>query len=187
MHRALIVDDVAAEREIVGKELSGVGFAIEIAVDVDEASSLFERTRLDLVVVDHRQPGIDAIDLVRRLRRVSDVPIVVLAALPSIDDCERAIRAGADRFLRLRGGVEDLGSAARALLTERTRSTRAGETVTREEARAMGQRELRSLLQRLLIECRGNIAEIARRMNRDRSTIRYHLRRLNLLDRDPGD
>jgi DNA-binding response OmpR family regulator len=182
MDRALIVDDVAAEREIVGKELSRVGFAIDIAVDADEASSLFERTRLDLVVADHRQPGIDAIDLVRRLRRVSDVPIVVRASLPSIDDCERAMRAGADRFLRSKGGVEELGKAARALLTDRSRSARAGKIVTREEARAMGQRELRSLLQRLLIECRGNIAEIARRMDRDRSTIRYHLRRLNMLD-----
>jgi len=182
MDRALIVDDVAAVREIVGKELCGAGFAIEVAVDVEEASDVRGRIRLDLVVAGHRQPGIDAIDLVRRFRSVSDVPIVVLAAVPSIDDCEQAMRAGADRFLRLGGDVKALGNAARELLRERSQSTRAGETVTREEARAIAQHELRTLLQRLLIECRGNIAEIARRMNRDRSTIRYHLRRLDMLD-----
>jgi DNA-binding NtrC family response regulator len=183
MDRALIVDDIAAGREIVGKVLCDAGFSIEIAVDANDASELFERVKFDLVVADHRPPGVDAIDLVRRIRRVSDAPIVVLAAIPSIDDCEQAIRAGADRFLRLSNDVERLGNVAREILTVQSGRSRAdGTVVTREEARAIGQRELRSLLQRLLIECRGNIAEIARRMNRDRSTIRYHLRRMDMLE-----
>ena len=182
MDRALIVDDVAAGREIVGKELCGAGFSIEVAVDAEEASDVLRSMRLDLVVAGHRQPGIGAIDLVRRFRRASDVPIVVLAVVPSIADCEQAMRAGADRFLRFGANLKELGNAARELLTERSQPNRAGETVTRAEARAIAQRELRKLLQRLLIECHGNIAEIARRMNRDRSTIRYHLRRLDMLE-----
>jgi len=182
MDRALIVDDVAAGREIAGKELSKAGFVVETETCTDAALEFLRGERLDLVVASHRQPGIDAIEFIRRLRKVSDVPIVVLAAVPSIEDCEMAMRVGADRFLRLGVGVARLGEVARQLLVlPISRSGAIGE-LTREEARALGQNELRSLLQRLVVECRGNIAEIARRMNRDRSTVRYHLRRMDMLD-----
>ena len=54
--------------------------------------------------------------------------------------------------------------------------------ITAAEARRLREHELFERLERLLIETRGNIAEIGRRMGRDRSTIRYHLRRFGMLD-----
>lgn len=182
MNRVLIVDDIAAGREIVSKELSHSGFLVDLAASADEALTILGTEQFDLVVADHRKPGIDAIDLIRCVRRTSDVAMIVLAASPSIQDCEQAMRAGADRFLRIHGDVERLGDVAHELLTDTSVRRRVGGRLTREQARALGQRELHTVLQRLVIECRGNIAEIARRMNRDRSTIRYHLRRLDLLE-----
>jgi len=53
--------------------------------------------------------------------------------------------------------------------------------MTAAEARHLRERELFDRLERLLIETRGNIAEMGRRMGKDRSTIRYHLRRFGML------
>jgi predicted transcriptional regulator len=72
---------------------------------------------------------------------------------------------------------------ARDLLASERLRKPVARAITTEEARAMRHQELRGLLQRLVVDCRGNIAEIARRMDRDRSTVRYHLRRMGMLDR----
>lgn len=53
--------------------------------------------------------------------------------------------------------------------------------MTADEARRLGEQELFDLLERLVIETRGNLAEVARRIGRDRSTVRYHLRRFGML------
>ena len=59
--------------------------------------------------------------------------------------------------------------------------------ITAAEARRLREHELFDRLERLLIETRGNIAEIGRRMGRDRSTIRYHLQRFGMLDERPEE
>ena len=55
--------------------------------------------------------------------------------------------------------------------------------VTADEARDDGRRELFEQLEALLVETRGNIAEVARRLGKDRSTVRYHLARFGMLGR----
>ena len=121
------------------------------------------------------------------VRAVSDVPFVILTTFGSISECEQAMRAGADLFLQFRRDLARLGGLCRELL-ERSEPRRVlAQGLTAEEARALGQRELRSVLQRLVVECRGNIAEIARRTKRDRSTVRYHLRRMDLLRKNSAE
>ncbi len=179
--RALVVNDLAAGREMVEKELLVAGFSVLFAADNREALGLLDAERPDLIVTDHHKPRLDGIELVRRVRAVSDVPIVILTTFGSISECERAMRAGADRFLQLRRDLARFGGLCRELLEKREPRRVLAEGVTVEEARALRQLELRSDLQRLVVECRGNIAEIARRTKRDRSTVRYHLRRMDLL------
>lgn len=57
--------------------------------------------------------------------------------------------------------------------------------VTAERARRMARAEFARRLEALLLETGGNLAEIGRRLGRDRSTIRYHLRRLGMLGKPP--
>jgi DNA-binding NtrC family response regulator len=185
MQRALIVDDLAADRELMGRELAAAGFQLSFATDDREALDRLATEHPDLIVTNHCAPRVDAIALLRRVRAVSDIPVVILTTAGTISDCERAMRSGADRFLQFGRDLTRLGEIARAVVEGGETSRASGAGVTAEEARALGQRELRRLLQRLVVECRGNIAEIARRMDRDRSTIRYHLRRMGLLGRDP--
>lgn len=107
------------------------------------------------------------------------------------------MRVGADRYLEFRRDLDRLGSIARELVTqdarvegqigERSSPGRcpgAHERITAKAARSLAQRELRDQLGSQILDCRGNIAEVARRMGKDRATIRYHLRRFGMLDTD---
>lgn len=183
---ALVVDDLADGRRALGARLSEAGFQVVYAEDGLEALVQFFRTHPDLVVTDAQMPRLDGIALVREIRAISDVPVVVMTSVGSIPDCEQALRLGADRYLQVGRDLDRIGEVARGLLGDdasRTRpSWRPGDReITATEARTLAREELRMALQQHLVDCRGNIAEIARRMGRDRSTIRYHLRRMGML------
>jgi DNA-binding NtrC family response regulator len=187
--RALVVDDLAEAREILGASLAEAGFMISYAADGMDAFSAFLRDQPDLIVTDWQMPRLNGLGLVRRVREISNVPVVMITAFGSIPDCEEALRVGADRYLQFRRDLDRLGEVARELVTIKTSTDRvAGGRrksalcgMTAAEARSLAQQELREELQKQLIDCRGNIAEIARRMGRDRSTIRYHLQRMGML------
>lgn len=195
LNRILVVGDRAAGRRILGKELAAAGFVVFYAKDDVEALDCLDVEAPDLLVTEHRPSSLDAIDLVRRVRAVSGIPVVVISAFGSIADCERAMRMGADRFLQFRTDLNRLGAVAQELVEGATSARTVDLPLTASQARELGQKEFRHRLERLVVECRGNIAEIGRRMERDRSTVRYHLRRLGLLDRtsprgsrvSPGD
>ena len=200
MGRALIVDDLADARKIVGDRLAEVGFAIAYAEDGLDGFNAFVRDEPDLVVTDWQMPRLNGIGLVRRIREISDVPVVMLTAFGSIPDCEEAMRVGVDRYLQFRRDLDRVGQIARELMRNSAAkeggiarelpspTLRAGSFVsatagmTAAEARSLAQYELREELQKQLFDCRGNIAEMARRMGKDRSTIRYHLQRLGMLE-----
>jgi DNA-binding NtrC family response regulator len=185
VRRALVVDDLEAAREILGRRLAEAGFEIAYAADGLDALGYFVRAEPDLIVTDFQMPRLDGIGLIERVRETSDIPVVMITAFASIPACERAMRAGADRYLQFRPDLDRVASVARELVLLRSDLKRPPSLETRltaEEARRAGRRERRDELQRLLVECRGNIAEVARRMGKDRSTIRYHLGRLGLLD-----
>jgi DNA-binding NtrC family response regulator len=180
---------------MVAERLAAVGFGIETAEDGIEALERFAAVAPQIVVSDLQMPRLDGLGLLRRVRAVSNVPIVIITAFGSISVCEEAMRLGASRFLQLGRDLDLVGRLARELVEARSLTAGggadapgdSGRWLTAEEARALGERELRASLVRLLIECRGNIAEMARRMGRDRSTVRYHLRRMGLLSRPmPG-
>lgn len=181
--RALVVDDLPNARKAVGEQLLGVGFEICYAEDGFAALAVFKKVRPDLIVTDCQMPRLDGLGLLRRVREVSDVPVVMITAFASIADCEEAIRLGANRYLQFRRDLDGVGSVACELVggfqPEGGPSVRS--VMTARRARSLAREELRGELERLLVECRGNIAEMARRMGRDRSTIRYHLRQLGML------
>lgn len=193
--KALVVDDVEAGRIVLGTRLEDAGLEVHYACDGLDALRRLRSVSPDVVVSDLHMPSLDGLGLLARIRQLSDIPFVMITVFGSIPDCEAAIRQGADRFLQFARDAERVGAIARSLVEAHRERRAAGSWSdpmpdgreldrprTAEEARARAQIELRLELQRLVVECRGNIAEIARRMGRDRSTVRYHLRRLGLLD-----
>jgi len=202
MGRALVVDDLPGAREIIGDQLCGVGFTVVYAEDGLDAFDLFVREAPGLIVTDWQMPRLNGVGLVRRIREISDVPVVMLTAFGSIRDCEEAMRVGVDRYLQSGRDLQRVGEVARELMKDRIAKAKRGGIAkmprvrelgtgrfnlggalwTAAEARSLAEQELRGELQKHLFECRGNVSEMARRMGKDRSTIRYHLRRFGMLD-----
>ena len=183
---ALVVDDTAAARALLCERLGAEGFRVAQARDAFHALERLPEVAPDLVVTDLRMPGRDGIDLVRRIREFSNVPIIVITAYPSVPTCESALRGGAHRFLRWRQDLDRLGEVAVELLRDReTRRAASDQAGVRDvgAARRRRQDELRDHLERLLVECQGNIARMADRLGRDRATVVYHLRKFGLFER----
>ncbi|MBI4536724.1 MAG: sigma-54-dependent Fis family transcriptional regulator [candidate division NC10 bacterium] len=105
----LVVDDEAAQREILRTILGADGYRVESAGSVAEAVALSEATRFDLVLTDLRMPGEDGMSLIQRLTR-DDPPtlVILMTAYGSMDSAERALGQGAFDYLTKPLNREDL-------------------------------------------------------------------------------
>ncbi len=99
MARVLVVDDDATVREVVVDYLRAAGHDVREAVDGAGALESVRVSGADLVIVDVMMPGIDGLEVCRRLRRVSDVPIVLLTALGAEQDRVVGLETGADDYV----------------------------------------------------------------------------------------
>jgi two-component system, sensor histidine kinase and response regulator len=89
--RVLVVDDNDTNRRVIGELLAGAGYEIETAASAIEALGVLERaaaagTPFQAVLTDHRMPGIDGIELARRIRAESAIEETRLVLYSSIDD-----------------------------------------------------------------------------------------------------
>lgn len=112
--RILVVDDDQAIAEMVGIVLRSKGF--EVATTSDGATALehFERVDPDVVLLDLMLPGMDGIEVCRRLRRTSGVPIIMLTARTDTVDVVAGLEAGADDYLTKPFEPEELVARIRA-------------------------------------------------------------------------
>lgn len=101
--QALVVDDSQAVRDLLTEHLGQLGFQVQQAADGLEAlTRLTEMPRLAVVLLDWSMPGMDGLEVLRRVRadgRYTDVPVVMVTTeseLPSVAD---ALSAGASEYL----------------------------------------------------------------------------------------
>ncbi|MDT0275561.1 response regulator transcription factor [Blastococcus goldschmidtiae] len=94
-----MVDDEAKIRELVGAYLEREGYHVLLAENGLDALRLAERLRPDLLVLDLGLPDIPGEELLRLLRRSSDVPVVMLTARASEGDRVAGLRLGADDYV----------------------------------------------------------------------------------------
>jgi DNA-binding NtrC family response regulator len=180
--RALVVDDMEESRKLLASQLEVAGFEVAYAIDAFDALNQFHDFDPDIVVTDFQMPVLDGIELLKRIREFSRVPIIIITAYGTIPICEQAMRGGAQRFLQFRRDIDDLAAIAQELIEETHETTpNDAKLVSPEDARNRHKLQFRNRLEELVNECDGNIAEIARRLDRDRSTVRYHLRRFGLI------
>ena len=116
MSRALVVDDEAPIRKVVRDALERAGHEVETASDGEEALARFDNGGFDLVIADWNMPGIDGFELVRRIRKRSGVPILMLTVRSEERDKVRLLDAGADDYVTKPFGVAELVARAGALL-----------------------------------------------------------------------
>ncbi|PWH05312.1 DNA-binding response regulator [Brachybacterium endophyticum] len=97
--RILVVDDDQAIAEMVGIVLRGKGYDVVTTADGASALDAFDRLSPDLVLLDLMLPGMDGIEVCRRLRRRSGVPVLMLTARSDTADVVEGLEAGADDYL----------------------------------------------------------------------------------------
>src|SRR4051794_37667049 len=120
--RVLVVDDDPKIQAVLRRGLGLEGFRVELAGDGREALAHLQRGEYDLVVLDVLLPGVDGIEVCRRLREVSDTPILMLTARHTVADRVLGLESGADDYLVKPFALEELLARARALLRRRAPS-----------------------------------------------------------------
>ncbi len=115
----LAVDDDEPVLRSVKRVLESAGFTVNTAANGQEALKMIERERPDLVVLDIIMPGIDGLEVCRRIRAdpfIAKVPILFLTAKGRPSDIAQGLDAGGDDFLTKPFEVVELPARVRALL-----------------------------------------------------------------------
>jgi DNA-binding response OmpR family regulator len=122
--RILVVEDDRRIGEMVVKNLEAGGYECHLSLDGGQALADFERLRPDLVVMDLGLPGLDGLQITRRIRRESDVPILMLTARSTESDKLLGLEIGADDYVTKPFSTAELVARVRALLRRATGSVR---------------------------------------------------------------
>ncbi|WP_367132575.1 response regulator transcription factor [Saccharothrix sp. HUAS TT1] len=97
--RVLVVDDDVTVRDVVRRYLELAGHEVELVGDGETALRRFAEREPDLVVLDLMLPGVDGLEVCRRLRARSAVPVVMLTALGEEEDRIAGLQLGADDYV----------------------------------------------------------------------------------------
>jgi two-component system, OmpR family, response regulator len=208
----LLVDDEESIQKLLTFPLEREGFRVVHARDGEEALARFAQEPIDLVVLDLMLPKIDGLEVCKRLRASSNVPIIMLTARGDELDKVLGLELGADDYITKPFSIREFRSRVRALLR---RAATSGHQAARDEPIQAG--ELRVDPARRLVELAGRpiqltyvefellralAADPGRVFTREQllrglwgdsayrepRTIDVHIRHLReKLERDPGD
>jgi two-component system, NtrC family, response regulator AtoC len=113
----LIVDDERTLARAIKAFLTESGYEAEVAVDAEQALRLLETMRPDVVFSDVRLPGMDGIELLRRIREFdAAIPVIIMTAHGTIEGAVEAVKLGAFDYLKKPVDLEEL-----RLLADRAR------------------------------------------------------------------
>ena len=118
--RVLVVDDEAAIRRFLRVALNGQGFIVSEAATGQDALRTITLERPDLIILDLGLPDIDGVEVTRRLREWSQVPVIILSVREQEADKISALDAGADDYLTKPFGVGELLARIRTVLRRQT-------------------------------------------------------------------
>jgi len=115
-HMILVADDDAPILRLVRAKLQTDGYAVVTATNGEEAVQAAERERPDLVVLDIMMPVMDGLEAMKRIRQVSNVPIILLTARTSGADKVRGLDQGADDYVTKPFDPDELSARIAAIL-----------------------------------------------------------------------
>jgi two-component system NtrC family response regulator len=115
--RVLVVDDDASLRRVLEYNLAREGYAVLTADSGERALALLETERVDLVITDIKMPGMDGMDLLRRVRQASpETQVIVITAFGTIEMAVEAMKAGAFEYVTKPFKRDELSLAVRKAL-----------------------------------------------------------------------
>jgi DNA-binding response OmpR family regulator len=121
MATILLVEDEMELGRLVVRELEGAGYRVQHAADGPAALRMFAEETPDLVVLDWMLPGMDGLEVLRRLRQTSPVPVLMLTARAEEVDRVVGLEVGADDYLTKPFGMREMIARVRALLRRHER------------------------------------------------------------------
>jgi len=121
--RILIIDDELAIRRFLHTVLSSEDFSLHQAENANAGLAAAAAVRPDVILLDLGLPDLDGIEVIRRIREWSQVPIIVISVREREDDKVAALDAGADDYLTKPFGVGELLARIRAALRRTLRQT----------------------------------------------------------------
>jgi two-component system, OmpR family, KDP operon response regulator KdpE len=114
--RILVVDDEPQITRVLRRGLSSKGFEVQTAQDGEEALAVFRQWKPDLIITDLSMPGMGGLELCRRLRKISNVPVLVLSVKGEERIKVEALDMGADDYITKPFGMDELFARIRVAL-----------------------------------------------------------------------
>ena len=116
MENILLVEDEPGIASFVRLELLHEGYQVQVAEDGRQGLELFQEGQWDLILLDIMLPGINGLEVLRRIRKLSSVPVILLTARGDTLDKVSGLDAGADDYLPKPFAIEELLARIRSLL-----------------------------------------------------------------------
>jgi two-component system KDP operon response regulator KdpE len=106
--RILVVDDDPAILRLLSTNLKARGYEVVTAIDGEEALETVQKDFIDLIILDIMMPKLDGVQVCRRVREWSDIPIIILSARGDEHDKVNCLELGADDYLTKPFGIAEL-------------------------------------------------------------------------------
>lgn len=116
MEKLLVVEDERKLNDIMRDYLSSLGYEVTQCFTGTDAAERIGRESFDLAILDLMLPGLDGIEVARRIRAKGDMPIIMLTARDSEADKLLGLEVGADDYMTKPFSVRELGARIRAIL-----------------------------------------------------------------------
>jgi DNA-binding response OmpR family regulator len=116
MNTILLVEDTRELAQLIKAELESNGYTVTLAEDGEQALNLFPEQHPDLVILDWMLPKVDGLEVLRRIRQNSAVPVLMLTARREETDRVIGLEVGADDYLTKPFGMRELVARVHAQL-----------------------------------------------------------------------
>lgn len=131
MVKILIVEDEEKIARFIELELMHEGYKVIKASNGRDGLEIAERGEADLVILDVMLPEINGLEVLRRLRRTSDIPVIMLTARDAVMDKVSGLDAGADDYVTKPFAIEELLARIRTALKKRVVTVKKDDYVLR--------------------------------------------------------
>jgi two-component system KDP operon response regulator KdpE len=125
-HLIMVVDDEQAIVRLVRAKLQADGYAVISASHAEEALALLEDERPDLIVLDVMMPGMDGFEALRKIRILSQIPVIMLTARAGDVDKMKGLQGGADDYVTKPFNPDELSARIAAVLRRTAGATPVG-------------------------------------------------------------
>lgn len=119
MGRILIIEDEEKIARFIELELKYEGYEVEKSFNGRDGLELVKAHPFDLVLLDIMLPGLNGIEVLRRIRQFSDLPVILLTARDAVVDKVTGLDGGADDYITKPFAIEELLARIRALLRKK--------------------------------------------------------------------